>query len=117
MLSCALLFMGFFVILRVGFFFSILLVCSFHDQTHAVILEHNCLKLEACAGSFLEEKLKEALRKLEESFTLSGVEIGFILWTVAIWFRLPSPHHGRRAEKADAVMLWRPVCKAELNHS
>lgn len=53
----------------------------------------------------------------EECFILSGVEIGFILWTVAVWFRSPSPHHSHRAVKADAVMLWHPFGKAELNHS
>lgn len=88
--------------------------CSFHDKTHAVIFEHNCLKLEACAGWFMGGERELCTSQKSVSPTL-GVKIGYILWNITVWFRSPSPHVTLTELKK--LMLRHHFCKVELNHS
>lgn len=79
--------------------------CSFHDETHAVIFEHNCLKLEACAGWFMGGRgAGEALYKPEECFTHSGGDNRLypVEYYCLVPLTLPTCHTDR-AEKADAA--------------
>lgn len=50
-------------------------MCSFHDKTHAVIFEHNCLKLEACAGWFIwgGQELWESQKRVSPSLGWKSV--------------------------------------------
>lgn len=98
---------GFFKCKIEGFFYyySMLSACSFHDETHAVIFEHNCLKLEACAGWFMGGRgAGEALYKPEECFTHSGGDNRLypVEYYCLVPLTLPTCHTDR-AEKADAA--------------